>query len=389
MTPTMRANRRVALALAALATLLSVPAATAWRHRAPAAGADRLPVRRAPSAMPAAVRRLVWRPVAGDAPTQMTDFTLLGDTLVTLDARDHRVQLLRFERGAWRVLTAWGRRGGGPGEFQRPAAIARAGADRIAVLDGPGRIQLFDPAGRLVGAERAAAPCQMFAPVLAYGDGTRWLAGNCAPGGKARDTIFTILYAAVSDGEYREVARRPRMALDLSWGSAFATQQPLIDERDAIYFGTGLDDCVDVAPRRTGAVPRVVRQCGLALERLRAPEPASVARQRREAERHGQHNLARLLRWPDALPPYLGLVRGSAGLLLARPIGDSTVVLVRAGEPFDAEHALLAAPLLPFVACKRGACLWFDPAGRLALYRPDAAASGDAAPALTPAVVTR
>ncbi|HEU4630132.1 MAG TPA: hypothetical protein VFS08_10320, partial [Gemmatimonadaceae bacterium] len=337
---------------------------------------------------------LVWRPVAGDAPTQVTDFTLLGDTLVVLDARDHRVRLLRPDRGAWRVVGAWGRRGGGPGEFQRPAAIARAGDDRVAVLDGPGRIQLFDPAGRLIGAERAAAPCAMFAPVLAYGDDTRWLAGNCAPSDRARDTIFTMLFAAHGDGEYREVARRPRMAVDLSWGSAFATQQPLVDERDAIYFGTGLDDCVDVTPRLAGPTPRATRRCGLALERLHAPEPAAVARQRRQAQQRGRRDLARLLRWPDALPPYVGLVRGPAGLLLARPINNQDMVLVRAGEPFDVERALLAAPLVPFVACKRGLCLWYDELRGLATFRPDdvAASQGmavDPTPRLAPAVVTR
>ena len=369
----MRANRRLALAFVALATLLSVPVVAAWRHRAPAAGADRLPVRRAPLVMPAAVRRLVWRPVAGDAPTQLTDFTFLGDTLVTLDARDHRVRLLRRQGDGWRVLAAWGRRGGGPGEFQRPAALARAGAGRIAVLDGPGRIQLFDPAGRLIGAERAAAPCQMTGAVLAYGDDARWLAGNCAPGGRARDTIFAFLYAAVGDGEYHEVARHPRMSLNLSWGTAFATAQPLVDERDAIYFGTGLDDCVDVAPRRAGATPRAEHRCGLVRERVSAPEPAEVVRQRREAQRRGQTVLARLLRWPDALPPYMGLVRGAAGLYLVRPTGDVELVIVPAGRPFDTGQALLAAPALPFVACKRGTCLWYDEAGGIATFRPDGA----------------
>ncbi|HEU4631039.1 MAG TPA: hypothetical protein VFS08_14910, partial [Gemmatimonadaceae bacterium] len=99
-----RAHRSVvALVLLAVATLLSVPVVAAWRRR-PSPGADRLPVRRAPNAVPAAVRQLVWRPVAGDAPTQVTDFTLLGDTLVVLDARDHRVRLLRPDRGAWRVV---------------------------------------------------------------------------------------------------------------------------------------------------------------------------------------------------------------------------------------------------------------------------------------------
>jgi hypothetical protein len=179
------------------------------------------------------------------------------------------------------------------------------------------------------------------------------------------------------------------MSLDLSWGSAFATQQPLVDERDAIYFGTGLDDCVYVAPRRAGATPHAQHRCGLALERLRAPEPASVKRERREAERRGQYNLARLMRWPDALPPYMGLVRGPSGLLLARPIGDEELVVVPAGQPFDDDHALLAAPLLTFVACKRGTCLWYDEAGRIATFRPDGGATHDAERALAPARVTR
>jgi len=47
---------------------------------------------------------------------------------------------------------------------------------------------------------------------------------------------------------------------------------------------------------------------------------------------------------------------------------------VPAGAPFDASRARLVAPLVSFVSCTRGVCLWYDREGRLALYDPRGAA---------------
>lgn len=362
----MHSRAILAIALPLAATLV---AAGGCGERSPGldvAVDDHLPLRPAPAALPAAVARLAWWPVAGAAPTGIAGFTLLGDTLVALDARDYRVVLLRHEARAWRVVGGWGRRGGGPGEFLQPLAVARTADGEVAVLEHGGRIQRFTPDGALAGAERAAAPCAMFAPTLAYGDGhARWLAGQCLGGAPVADTIFTMLFRADGDGEYVHVARMPRMAADLRWGSVLGTLHPLVLTGGALHLGTGLDDCLLRLP--TGAGPPEPR-CGLVRERLAVPEPPANAEGRRAAERRGQRQLALAMRWPDAMPPYLGVLAAGDTLLLARPVAADSLALVPAGEALDLRRAHLIAPLRTFVACTHDACLWYGDE-RLALYR--------------------
>lgn len=375
----MRPRAPLAIALPLAATLV---AAGGCGERAPApVGAERLPVRPAPAALPPAVARLAWWPVAGDAPTGIAGFTLLGDTVVALDARDHRVVLLRHEARAWRVVGGWGRRGGGPGEFLQPIAVARTPAGEVAVLEHGGRIQRFAPDGRLAGAERAGVPCAMFAATLAYGpsDRTRWLAGQCIGGAPVADTIFTMLFRADGDGEYQPVARVPRMAADLRWGSVLGTLHPLVHAGGALHLGTGLDDCLLRLPAAAPAAP--APRCGLVRERLAVPEPAGNAASRRDAERRGQRQLARALRWPDAMPPYVGAIAAGGTLLLARPVAADTVALVPAGEPLDLRRAALVAPVRTLVACTHDACLWYGDE-RLALYRAADALARAAVPGM-------
>ena len=371
MSPSHRQATSALLVVAGLAT-----GGLALRHRSPAASAgtdDDLPVRRAPAVMPAA-ERLSWGPVPdGDAPTEVIDFTRLGDTLIVLDGRAGRVLLLRPAADGWRTIGGWGRRGGGPGEFQRASALALTSAGEVAVLEEGGRIQLFDLTGRALRAERAALPCVTRRPTLAYGPGrVRWVASDCAGPGAARDTLFTFLFRADGDGDYREVRRLPRMAVDLSWGSLLGTRHPLADAGDGVWFGTGQDDCAWLVPgaESPDAAAAPVRRCGLVRERLRSPPPPDLERQRRDAEQRGQHQLARLLRWPDALPPFIALLDGGDELLLARPLNGDSLAMVPADAPFDASRARLVAPLVSFVTCTRGACLWYDREGRLALYDP-------------------
>lgn len=371
----MRAHGRTAAIAAAalLAATLAVMAFVPRPHPGPAGGrgeAAPLPVRRAPSTLPAASGRPVWRPVAGDSLTAVASFTRLGDTLVVLDPLANRVLLLITASDAWRVVGAWGRKGGGPGELQRPLSIAALPGDTIAVAEQGGRVQLFTADGRYRRTDAQAHPCQMFAPTIAYArDGGRWLAGNCAGSGASVDTIFTMVFHAPHGGAYREVLRRPRMALNLSWGTVLATMRPLSDAGSGVWLGTGLDDCAQAL-----AGPLARERCGLVLERLSAPEPPGLAAQRRQAEQRGDRQTARLLRWPDALPPYFGLVMesgtGERGVpVLVRPVASDSVVLVPAGGPFDPALVRLVAPLRSFVQCVRGACLWFDAdAGRLALH---------------------
>ncbi|HEX5580761.1 MAG TPA: hypothetical protein VFX39_04235 [Gemmatimonadaceae bacterium] len=350
-----------------------------------------LPVRRAPIAMSAVWRRPTWRPVAGDSVGGIAGFTRIGDTLVVLEPHAHRVLLLRVDGAEWRAVGGWGRRGGGPGEFQRPVAIAALAGDTIAVAEEGGRVQLFTLDGRYHRAERSAFPCMMLQAAVAYEeDGTRWLAGLCIGSRAAADTIFTALFRASRDGDYAEVLRVPRMTLDLSWGELLATPHPLSDAGDAgdagertggaVWLGIGLDDCVY---EMTGGTTTPHRRCNLVRERLSSPPPEGLEEDRRRARQRGDQKMLRALRWPESLPPYFGIVRDAAGgTVLARPVSGDSLVLVPAGEPFDTDHVRLVAPIRPFLQCVRGACLWFDAErGSIALHD---ATGADAAPSRAP-----
>lgn len=346
--------------------------------------APALAVRRAPSTMPAALARPVWRPVAGDSIGRVASFTRLGDTLVVLDPLAHRILLLRLDGDEWRAVGGWGRRGGGPGEFQRPATIAALPGDTIAVAEEGGRVQLFTADGRYQRAERAGFPCMMFAPGIAYSSGgARWLAGLCVGSRAAADTLYLALFRAPPGGDYREVLRVARTTLDFTWGTSLATLRPLSDAGsggaaggEAIWLGIGLDDCLyDLGGRDTTARPR----CGLVDERLSSPPPVGLEESQRRAQQRGDRRMQRLLRWDEKLPPYFGLVRDGGEIVLARPVSGDSIALLPAGVPFDPSRARLVAPWRPFVSCVRGACLWYDAdEGLLALHDArgaDAAAS--------------
>ena len=357
---------------AALAALVIVGLATgglALRHRTTPTTVGDLPVRRAPAVMPAA-ERPAWRPVAGAGLVAVDGFTLVGDTVVALDRRSARVHLLRLDGDVWRIVGGWGRAGAGPGELQRPVALAPTAAGLIAVLEEGGRIQRFDLAGRVVATDHAPLPCVGPTTRLAYdAHDERWIAASCAGPGRSRDTIFTTLFRGDGARGWREARRLPRMALDFSWGSVLGTRHPLADLGDAVWFGTFQDDCAWPLPAGTASGAREPR-CGLVRERLSSPPPPDLDRQRREAERRGQRQVARLLRWPPTLPSFLALVRDGDALLLARPLGPDSLAIVPAGVPFDPRRARLVAPLASFVTCARGGCLWYDDDGGLALWRP-------------------
>ncbi|MHB1223986.1 MAG: hypothetical protein ACYC2G_08075 [Gemmatimonadaceae bacterium] len=356
--------------------------------------------------MPAAIARPVWRPVAPGALTSAIDFSLAGDTLLVLDARSHRVVLLHWEGDAWRPLRTIGRRGGGPGEFLRPRSLALIGDSAFAVLEDDGRLQLFGRDGSHHLSEIPSLPCPMFAPTLAYGtDGRRFAAGNCAGPGAARDTVFTVLFAgpdpgvpptptvrrvssdagvasagvasagAADDSSWHELARVPRIALDLSWGSTFATLHPLSQHGDSIYFGTGVGGCLTRLAATADASPTAATgNCDLVAERFHAEPPVALLANQREARRRGDRKLERVLAWPDALPAFFGVVPAGDSLLLVRPVSADSLVVVPARRPFQLTGVRLVAPMSGFVTCNHGACLWYD-AGRdaIALVRFDAA----------------
>ena len=369
---------RVPIALAGLAVVLAAPAAAFHWHPA-LRGSSALPLRAAPTAMPAATPRPAWLPVDAGAVTSVQDFAMMGDTLAILDQRAARLVLLVAADGHWRAVRAQGRRGGGPGEFNRPRAMAPIGDTALAVLEEGGRLQLFDHELRLVRAVTRAIPCPMFAPTIAdAGDGRIAVAGNCGGAGAARDTVFSVLFTArpfESAMGWQQLFGTPRMAVDLSWGASFATLHPLSVSADSLRFGTGLDGCLaSVAryPSRSGgAAPQPPhRTCDLVMERLHSDPPASLEVSRAAARRRGDRRMERMLTWPEALPAFWTTVSDGGDLLLVRPISMDSLVFVPAGRPFDAALARLAGPLPTFVTCSDGACVWYDPEHeRLALHR--------------------
>ena len=85
--------------------------------------------------------------------------TRVGDELLVADQAGRRIVRLLIERGesgrprGLRPLGAWGRSGGGPGEFQYPQSVAADSRGRVYVCDRlDGRCQIFTREGRFVAA---------------------------------------------------------------------------------------------------------------------------------------------------------------------------------------------------------------------------------------------
>jgi hypothetical protein len=74
-----------------------------------------------------------------------------------------RMRVLRFAKDG-KFLTAWGKEGTGPGEFNVPHGIALDSSGRVFVADrGNNRIQIFDQAGKYLGEwKQFGKPCGIF-----------------------------------------------------------------------------------------------------------------------------------------------------------------------------------------------------------------------------------
>lgn len=365
--------------LLALLALAIIPLAARLVIQGRHPGSD-VPVQPAPDSMPAAAARLAWQPVAADAITAATDFTVTGDTLVILDGLSRRIVMLRWGGRQWEPISSMGRRGGGPGELLRPHALALAGDSAIAVVEEGGRMQLLARDGTHLLTEAQALPCPMFAPIMRFGTkGRRFAAGNCPGTGASSDTVFTLLFtsprtddAAPARGvrTWEEMARVPRIALDLSWGSTFATLYPLTSHGDTIYFGTGVGGCLARVALAGPGQATSVTSCDVVAERFHAPAPEGVLASQRRAREKGDRRSERALAWPDVLPAFMAVVPAEDGLLLLRPVGASSLLAVPAAQPFDPASVRLAAPLDSFVNCTEGICLWYEPGSdRIAVVR--------------------
>ena len=319
--------------------------------------------------------RLAWTRLRDAELGDIEDFTRIGDRLYLLDRQLRQIVVLRPDSGGWRGERTFGRPGDGPGELRRPAAITAlpAGAG-IAILEVDGRVTRFSPLGTVLGVDRWSMPCVAFEPALAFGPGhRRFLAANCHPtGGADRDTIHARLFTSSNAGaSFHEIARAPRMATDLSWGTTFSTEHLLSDSEDSLLFSTGLDGCA-VTLRKTADSPPLpaLARCTLADTRFSAPPPAAFAAERRQARRRGGPRAAPAFDWPDTLPAFLGAASAADTTWLVRPVSGDTVVVVPAGG-FHERTIGLVAPLDGFVACTRGTCLWIDhERSRIAVFAP-------------------
>ena len=64
------------------------------------------------------------------------------------DENNARIQVLDRD---WKFVATWGRKGGGAGQFNRPAGVVIDRQGRLYVTDHSPRIQIFDTAGRFLG----------------------------------------------------------------------------------------------------------------------------------------------------------------------------------------------------------------------------------------------
>lgn len=319
-------------------------------------------------APPADRPRLRWEPLRDDRLARPTAFTRVGHALVLVDRRaSEAAVLVRGRDGTWHRTATAGRRGDGPGALRRPGGVASLPGDSaFEIVEPDGRLLRFTLGGQWLGDSRAQLPCTLFEPALAAGPGSRrFLAGHCRATGSARDTVFTFLFTLDSLGAApRELARRPRLAADLSWGTVYGAQNPLADAPASVLLATGVDGCAVLVSKQHHTP---VTRCGLADRRFRSPPPSRFGP---DAPRppSGTIGTTPAFAWPDPLPPFVGAAHQDTTIWLVRPISADSAVLVPAGQSFAPHRIHLVTPLKGFVGCTAGACLWVDVAReRLAL----------------------
>ncbi|HEX5831813.1 MAG TPA: hypothetical protein VFY16_12585 [Gemmatimonadaceae bacterium] len=362
MRPPLAASLRTGTAVAALLLLAT---GAPWL-------AHRLTTRHDPTPRtytpPADRPRLRWEPLHDDRLARPTAFTRVGHALVLVDGRaSEAAVLVRGRDDSWHRTATAGRRGDGPGSLRRPGGVAALPGDStFEIVEPDGRLVRFTLGGQPLGDSRPHLPCTLFEPTLAAGPGPRrFLAGHCRALGTARDTVFTFLFTLDSLGAApREIARRPRLAANLSWGTVYGSRIPLADAPESVLLATGVDGCAVLVSKRH-LTP--VTRCGLADRRFRSPPPARTTPDTPRPP-GGSIGASPAFAWPDPLPPFVGAAHQDTTVWLVRPISADSAVLVPAGQPFAPELIHLVAPLKGFVGCTVGTCLWVDVAReRLAL----------------------
>jgi hypothetical protein len=191
------------------------------------------------------------------------------------------------------------------------------------------------------------------------------------------DTVVAALYWSADGEQFIELAADVRYTRDGRLGSFLGSTSPLADGDGRHRFGAGTRNCIyeirDAAPR-----PQVKQLCNLMAARYRAAPPAAL-QERLRRERDRRPEVRHLLRWPDALPVYVGAVVAGEETVLVRPYSADSVVF----ELAPARRELLAAPLNGLVSCRRPGCLWGEhtmEGVRLTLLRAERVVNAPARP---------
>lgn len=332
-----------------------------------------------PPDLPGGVPRLELQAGRGVVLQAVDDFVVRRDTLWVVDAGTSRVLALRRNEQAWEGLLSFGGAGGGPGEFRHPTGITLLDAsDEIAVADDGGRIQFFNTDGRFLRSTWLGIPCApSHLQMETLADSLLLVAGNCR--GQATedsDTLYTKVYWSADGGAAHPVAKEARLAVDGSWGSAYAPQRTMSPAPGGgVLFGVGFASCVRrISMDGASGGPTVTTACDLPVRPVSSPSPPGFDRDLRRAARRDPRLSGRAFEWPDPLPFYVGAIVVESGTLLVRPVShDSVVVELAAGDAREVgERTLMVAPLESFVGCSAGGCLWYESTmdgDRIALLR--------------------
>ena len=279
------------------------------------------------------------------------DFDGDGRRLYLLDPLAPAVRVLVREGGTWRSAGAFGRRGGGPGEFSVPTGVAQLRDGRVAVAE-PGRIHFFTAEGAYLESSAPSLPCALALPRVAGARRGLFIHGSCLGHGGAADTMAMVLFWSADGVNVREVATDPHFTTDGSFGTAYGADAGLSDGPDHHLFGAGSTPCVYRITERDG-IPAAARLCDDGLRPFRL-ELSGRTRANLEARRRRSPLAAAALRIPDAHPPYVERVVLPAGDAWLRGYAEDSLVLRLVGDDRD----LAVLPYHGLIGCRRSGCLW-------------------------------
>jgi hypothetical protein len=288
------------------------------------------------------------------------DFVVVDSTLYILDWRSNQVVGLRARpEGAWSEVGRFGGTGSGPGEFAAPTALgAVPGRSEVAILERDGQVEYFNLDGMFLRSRRLDLPCASSRPQMAPTGADRGMIATSCIGSPAMDlspdTTYSVLWSWEGEAKWTMLASEAVLSVDGRWGSGYSSSWPLSWGEQAIRFGSGLRDCLLVAP--VDDPTRTVEECGLVREWFSAPSPDGFAGR-------GPLSESPAWAWPDPLPAFIATLETGDQTLLVRSFSADSVVFEIAsgvGALPEAGARILVAPVHSFVGCKRAGCLWYS-----------------------------